>query len=86
MKTEVLHKVAEKICNRMCLDYSYYLAFQSNPERSLDDLYEDQETKAMIIEEVNRRVGNRITDWWESRSKCCCSAVVYEIPTEKKGR
>jgi hypothetical protein len=79
MKAEVLNKLTEKICNRMCLDYSYYLAFKSNPERALDDLYDDKETKAIITKEVNKRVGTRINDWWAERSGCCCSAVVYEI-------
>lgn len=79
MEKQTLDKIVEMVCNRMCLDYSYYRSFRANSELALADLYEDQETKARIAKLVNERIGN-VDEWWEQRTKCCCSNVAYEIP------
>jgi hypothetical protein len=78
MKKQVVEKVVEKICNRMCLDYSYYLAVKANPERALDDLYEERQAKEEIVKLVNKSLNSKLDEWWENRTRCCCSAVAYE--------
>jgi len=75
MDKQAMSSVVAMICNRLCLDHMFLLAFQANPMAALIEVSESDTVKNEIIKNVQKIMRERLkadtTKKSEDRVEAC---------------